>query len=118
MNDEIKEYFSPGKKNLIAVYILYLCGVVAPVLPLIGVILAYINKDIKDRLLASHYTFLIRTFFMGLVGIIVSTITTIILIGPILYIMVIIWFVIRIVIGLKYLIDNIEYPNPLTFWIK
>lgn len=118
MNDEIKEYFAASKKNLIAIYMLYLCGVVAPVLPLIGVILAYINKDIKDKILASHYTFVIRTFCIGLVGMIISIVTTIILIGPILYVMIVIWFVIRIVIGFKYLVENIEYPNPLTFWIK
>lgn len=118
MNDKIKKYFAPSKTNLTVIYLLYLFGLVAPVLPLIGFILAYINKDIKNKILASHYIFVIRTFCLGLVGIIIATITTKILIGAMLYIMIVIWFVIRVVIGFKYLIDNIRYPNPLTFWIQ
>jgi uncharacterized membrane protein len=26
MSDDVKEYLDPGKKNLILIYILYLCG--------------------------------------------------------------------------------------------
>jgi len=35
MNDEIKRYLEPGKKNLILVYILYLGGIIIPILPVI-----------------------------------------------------------------------------------
>lgn len=118
MNNEVKEYLQPGRKNLIAVYILYLCGIIVPLLPIIGVASAYLNKNSYDRIYQSHYIFLIRTFFFGLGGIFVSMITTIIFIGPLIYFAVLIWFIARIVIGFKYLIDNKEHPNPLTFLIR
>jgi uncharacterized membrane protein len=112
MDKEIKKYINAGKTNLIVIYILFLCGVVAPLLPIIGAVFAYINKDIKDRLLASHYTFILRTFCIGFIGIIISMITTIILIGPF------VWFILRIAIGLKYLLNDTGHPNYMTYWIK
>jgi uncharacterized membrane protein len=118
MNDEIKEYLQAGRKNLIVIYVLYLCGIIVPLLPIIGVISAYLNKNSYDRIYQSHYIFLIRTFLFGLGGIVVSQIATIIFIGPLIYFAVLIWFIARIVIGFKYLIDNKEHPNPLTFLIR
>jgi len=118
MDKEIKQYMQAGKKNLTVLYILYLCGVVAPLLPLIGAIFAYVNRDVADRYLATHYTFILRTFCIGLVGIVITFITTIIFIGPILYIALVIWFLLRIIIGFKYLLNDTAHPNCKTFWIK
>jgi uncharacterized membrane protein len=118
MNDEIKQYLHAGKKNLIAIYILFLCGMVIPVLPVIGVIIAYINKDVKDTFLSSHYIFIIRTFCIAFIGLLVSMITMFIFIGPVLYFIVWAWSVARIVTGLKYLSDNTGHTNPMTYWIK
>ncbi len=118
MDHEIKKYINAGKINLIAIYILFLCGVVAPLLPIIGVVFAYLNKDIENRFFASHYAFILRTFFIGFIGIIISMITTIILIGPILYICLFVWCVLRIAIGFKYLLNDKEHPNYKTYWIK
>jgi uncharacterized membrane protein len=118
MNNEINQYLQAGKKNLIVIYILYLGGVAAPLLPIIGAVLAYVNKDVNDRLLASHYTLLFRTFWMVLAGTLLSVVTAIIFIGPIIYGLVVIWAVFRLVIGLKYLTNDLEHPNPLSLWIK
>ena len=118
MDKEIKQYIQAGKKNLTMLYILYLCGIVAPLLPVIGAIFAYLNKDIKDKMLASHYIFIFRTFYIGFIGIIISFITTIIFIGPLLYICVVIWFILRIAFGFKYLLNDMPHPNYMTFWIK
>lgn len=41
MSDDIKEYLDPGKKNLILIYVLYLCGIIIPILPIIGVVFAF-----------------------------------------------------------------------------
>lgn len=118
MDKEIKKYINAGKTNLMVIYILFLCGVVAPLLPIIGAVFAYVNKDIKDGLLASHYTFILRTFCIGFIGIIISMITTIILIGPVLYACLFVWFILRIAIGLKYLLNDTGHPNYMTYWIK
>jgi uncharacterized membrane protein len=118
MDEKVKQYLEASKKNLTVIYILYLCGVVVPVFVLIGAVMAYVNKDKGDRILAGHYIFILRTFVIGLIGYIISIITTVILIGPILYMGLCGWFIARIVMGLKYLVEDYPHPNPLTFWIN
>jgi len=118
MNREIKQYLNPGKKNLIVVYVLFLCGIIAPPLPIIGAIFAYINKDITDKTLASHYIFLFRTFCIWCIGGIICTIAIIVIISSILYILLSIWFMLRIIIGFKYLLNNQAISNYMTYWIK
>lgn len=116
MNDEIKKYIEPGKKNLILVYILYLGGIIIPILPLVGVVFANMNHN--DERWRSHYIFAFRTFGFGLLGIFVAMITTLIFIGPILYMMIFVWFVVRSIIALQFLLEDSSHPNPLTLWIK
>lgn len=118
MNDEVKQYLQPGKKNLILMYILYLCGVVMPLFPLVGMVVSSINREVGDKVLASHYLFLLRTFGLGLIGFIISYIIPLAFINILLYIVVSLWFILRVSVGLKYLVDNLAHPNPLTFWIK
>jgi uncharacterized membrane protein len=118
MNDEIKRYLEPGKKNLILIYISYLCGIILPILPIIGVVFAFANMNHNDARWRSHYIFAFRTFAFGLLGIFVSMITTLIFIGPIVYMVVFVWFVVRSIVGLQFAFEGIGHPNPLTFWIK
>ncbi|WP_425363023.1 DUF4870 family protein [Candidatus Tisiphia endosymbiont of Hybos culiciformis] len=118
MDKEIKKYIKAGRPNLVVVYILFLCGIVAPLLPIIGAVFSYINKDIKNKYLASHYIFIWRTFWMGFVGIMISMITTIILIGSVLYLCLLVWFILRIAMGFKYLLNGTEHPNYMTYWLK
>lgn len=115
MDKEIKQYVQAGKKNLTVLYILNLCGVVAPLLPLISAVFAFVNRDIADRYLATHYIFLLRTFF---ISVIIAFITKIIFIGSIIYIALIIWFLLRIIFGFKYLLNDNAHPNCKTFGIK
>lgn len=119
MDDQLRQYLRAGKKNLVVIYVLYLLGLVLPLLIIIGVVLAYVNKtEIKDDFLYTHYSFVLRTFFIGFSWMFISIITTIILIGPLLYILLVIWFICRIVVGLKYLINDEVPQNYKTFWIK
>jgi uncharacterized membrane protein len=118
MDKQIKEYTKAGKKNLIILYILYLCGVVAPLLPAIGVIFAYINKEAQNNFLSSHYIFLFRTFCLGFLGFIIAKITMLVFIGLLVYFALAIWFILRVAIGFKYLLNDQHYPNPMTYWIK
>ena len=118
MNDEIKKYIEPGKKNLILVYILYLGGIIIPILPLVGVVFAFANMNHNDERWRSHYIFAFRTSGFGLLGIFVAMITTLIFIGPILYMMIFVWFVVRSIIALQFLLEDSSHPNPLTLWIK
>ncbi len=117
MDKQLKEYTKSGKKNLIVVYILYLCGIVAPILPLIGVLFAYINKDKGDNFAVSHYVFLFRTFCLSVLAWSICFIFTFI-IGIVLNFILAVWYILRVAIGFKYMIEGQAYPNPMTYWIK
>jgi uncharacterized membrane protein len=118
MSDDVKEYLDPGKKNLILIYILYLCGLIIPVLPIVGAVFAFANQGQQNKFLQSHYIFVFRTFYIGLAAAFIAMIATFIFIGPILYILIFVWLVVRSIIAIKYLLEENPHPNPLTFWIK
>lgn len=125
MNEDLKQYFKPGKPNLIIIYILFLSGLVAPLLGVIGVILAFLNYDSPDRTFNTHYTFLLRTFWLGIAGLAITIclsflilITKIFFFSFIFYFVLLIWFIGRIAWGLKYLVEERDFPNPSTFWIR
>lgn len=118
MSEEIKQYLDPGKKNLILIYILYLCGIIVPILPIVGAVFAFANKTNSSKLYRSHYIFAFRSFCFGILGAFVAMITTLIFIGPILNMLIFVWFVVRSIVALQYLLEEQPHPNPLTFWIK
>jgi uncharacterized membrane protein len=117
MSDDVEEYLDPGKKNLILIYILYLCGIIIPVLPIVGAVFAFANQGHKKEFWQSHYILAFRTFYIALAAAFVAMITTFVL-GTILYIVIFVWFVVRSIIAMRYLLEESPHPNPLTFWIK
>ncbi len=112
---------SPYPKNSnstlpMIIYALYLANLAVPFTALIGVIMAYINKSDETTFLQSHYQFQIRTFWIGLIYLIIGGILTIILIGWIILVFYAVWLIIRCVKGFKYLNDQQPIPNP-TSWM-
>ncbi|MFZ4606160.1 MAG: DUF4870 family protein [Caulobacter sp.] len=93
---------------------------------LIGVVLAYANRDTAGPRMASHYKFLIQTFWksiwwavIGVVLFVVGLIFSVLLIGIPMLIAgclilaaVHIWFYVRIAVGLIYLAQDEPYPRP------
>ena len=115
MSDEIKQFLDPGKKNLIFIYILYLCGIIVPILPIVGAVFAFVNKTNSNKLHQSHYyIFAFRSFCFAIAVALVAMITTLIFIGPILYMLIFIWFVARSIVALQYLLEEQPHPNTLT----
>lgn len=91
------------------VYILYLVGLVFGITGIIGVIVAYVNKDDGPEWLQSHYRFQIRTFWMGLLFMIVGSILLVVMVGWLVYLFWIVWLIIRCVKGLK----QLELQQPV-----
>jgi Predicted membrane protein len=112
-------------------YGLYLLGLVNGVTILIGLIVAYMNRDNAGPRMRTHYTFLIRTFWIGLgvfvaLGalIFISAILSILLIGiPFLMLFLFlwgvvgVWFAVRCIVGLVYLSQGEAYPRPNSWLI-
>lgn len=98
------------------IYILYLVGLVIGITALVGVIMAYINKKEAPEWLQTHYQFQIRTFWIGLLFLVVGTITSAFIIGIFILLFWLVWLIIRVVKGMKALGANEAVPNP-TSWM-
>ena len=97
------------------IYILYLASLLMPVLPILAVIFAYIFENDAKSFLKSHYQYLIRTFWIGMLYFIVSGALIIAIVGILLTPLVVIWWFVRIVKGLKSLMREEPIVNPKTW---
>ncbi len=107
---------SKGGGTAKIVYILYLGGIVIGLLALVGVIVAYANRDDDGAWVADHYRFQIRTFWIGLLLTVVGVLTTFVVIGWAVLMIVVVWWIVRCVKGLKYVSRAEPYPN-VTTWV-
>lgn len=96
------------------IYILYMV-ICIPILPVIGVIFAYIFENDAKSILKSHYIYLIRSFWIGLLYFCISALSILLVIGIVLLPLCIIWWLIRMVKGLKSLMRNEAITNPKTW---
>ncbi|WP_394690535.1 DUF4870 family protein [Hoeflea sp.] len=108
-------WLEPGRTNLQVIYILYLASFVIGLTGLIGIVLAYLNRGKSEPWLESHYTWAIRTFWIGLLGSFISFLLFFLVIGMFTIILVAIWFIVRIVVGLQKLGRNEPIDNPQSW---
>tara|TARA_R110002096_G_scaffold105345_8_gene231901 strand:+ start:1726 stop:2076 length:351 start_codon:yes stop_codon:yes gene_type:complete len=87
-----------GKARL--VYILYLAGVVVPLTPVIGVVMAYLDRGEAQPWVASHHTFQIRTFWLSWLFVFIAFVLSFVAIGMLLFPVILVWYIIRCVKGL------------------
>ena len=98
------------------VSLLYLSSFVLGVTVIIGVVLAYVWKgEPHAEWERSHYDYLIRTFWIGLIGSVISFILMIVLIGFLLWIAVAVLVVVRSVLSLINAQKQMPMPNPETW---
>lgn len=113
----------------IVVYALYLLGFTNGLTFLVGLIVAYVNRETAGPINASHYTFAIRTFWLSIWWFVIAL--ALILVGLALMVLLIgipmfaagctimgiisIWFVVRTILGLVYLLKGEPYPRPQTW---
>ena len=111
------QWLEPGKTNLQVVYILYIASMFLPFLILVGIVVAYINRGKAGGWVDTHYTWLIRTFWIGLLFIAVSIILAIVAVGLLLMVVMPIWVIVRCVVGLQ--AANREEPikNPESWLV-
>ncbi len=104
----------PGATSMKAVYILYLIGVFlsAGLLTLLGVLIAFINKDTyrQTSLMMDHYRYAIRSFWYSILWTILGVVLVFTVIGALLgWLLMLfswVWFVYRSIKGLCYLLDG------------
>ena len=107
-------------------YALYLIGLTHGLTTIVALIIAYASRDQAGPKMYSHYTWLIRTFWISLaafavggVALAVGLILSIVLIGiPIVMAAGLllgaawVYMAVRLVIGIVYLARDEEYPRP------
>ncbi|MDB5434634.1 MAG: hypothetical protein JWR47_891 [Phenylobacterium sp.] len=126
MTDHL-DYGATEDRTLPAVtYALYLLAFATGFTAIIGVIVAYANQASAGPLMRSHYTFLIRTFWIGLVWMILAGMVlgigiplSFILIGipllilaKIMFALGAVWYGLRCIVGVIYLAQGEPYPRP------
>src|SRR5437764_9182335 len=82
---------------VLTVYILYLVGFLTGITVLVGLIIAYLQRDKTDRVSQSHFQFQITTFWIGLLYFFVGFLTLHIGIGALILLWYVVWTVIRCV---------------------
>jgi uncharacterized membrane protein len=97
------------------IYILYLVGIAVGLTSIVGVIMAYINKDDGPDWLQSHYRYQIRTFWISILYGFITFLLCLVLIGLLLIPVVLVWLIVRCVKGLKYLDQKAPLPDPASW---
>jgi uncharacterized membrane protein len=105
----------PGPGNAQLIYILYLVGFIVGITTIVGLVLAYINKGKTGGFVESHYIWLIRTFWIGLLYTLIGFILTFVLIGLLVLVATFIWMIIRLVTGLQKLNRGEPIANPQSW---
>jgi uncharacterized membrane protein len=94
------------------VYVLYGLGYFTVITALVGVVIAHIKVDDADPVLQSHYRFLIRTFWIGLLYNVIGLPLCLVLIGFPILAWWFIWSLIRIVKGMLLISEHKPIANP------
>ncbi|MBV1690076.1 hypothetical protein KRR38_20915 [Novosphingobium sp. G106] len=98
--------------------LLYLSSVVLGVTAIVGVVLAYVWKgEAHADWESSHYQYLIRTFWIGLIGFFVSVLCMILLIGFLMLIAVGVLVLVRSVLSLVAAQKQQPMPNPTSLFV-
>lgn len=96
--------------------LLYLSSFLLGVTIIVGVVLAYVWKgEAHADWESSHYDYLIRTFWIGLLGSVISFILMIVLVGFLLWVAVAVLVVVRCVLSLINAQKQAPMPNPETW---
>lgn len=97
------------------VYLLLAVNILIQFLGIIGVVIAYMNKDDAPAWLQTHYQFQIRTFWIGLLLMLAGGLLWMLGIGAFILLFWVIWLIVRCVKGIKYLDQHQPHPNPTTW---
>ena len=110
-------WLEPGKTNVQVVYFLYIAGMFIGISALIGIVIAYINRGKAGGWVETHYTWQIRTFWIGLLYSFVSVLLMIVAIGFVLIFAVAVWVIVRCVLGLQAANRDEPVKNPESWLI-
>lgn len=108
------EVFSFNRPSIIG--LLYLASFLVGVTSLVGIVLAYVWKgQPHDSWETSHYQYLIRTFWIGVIGTLVSIPLMVVMIGFLTVFAVVVLVIVRCVLSLVNAQKRQPMPNPASW---
>jgi uncharacterized membrane protein len=101
----------------LVIYVLYFVAYFTGITALIGVIMAHIQvRSTNDPVLVSHYRFQIRTFWIGVLYLVVGYLLIVVLVGFLVLLWWFIWSLIRNIKGVLALNERRPIADP-TSWL-
>ncbi|MGE6781222.1 DUF4870 family protein [Ensifer adhaerens] len=114
---ETDRWLEPGKINVQVIYVLYLVGFAVGITPIIGVVMAYLNRGKGTPWVQTHYVWAIRTFWISLLFLLISLLLTVVLVGILGFIATAVWIVVRCVVGLQRAAREEPITNPESWMV-
>jgi uncharacterized membrane protein len=105
-----------GKQLALLNYILYFISYFVGLTAVAGVIIAYLKRGEAADWVQTHFIYQIRTFWIGLLWMVIGGLTSFILIGFLVLAWWFVWTLVRCIKGVMRLSDNRPIEDPLT-WI-
>jgi uncharacterized membrane protein len=93
------------------IYILYLISIIIGITAIVGLIMAYVNRDDAPQWLKSHYQFQIRTFWIGALYLLLGVMFSQFFFGLFIILFWVFWLIVRCAKGIKYLDRSEAYPD-------
>ena len=110
-------WFRPSVINVKLIYAAYLASLAIPFAAIVAVVFAHQNRKRAPAWLVTHYTYQVRTFWIGLAANVGAWILSFIGVGLILYPLIAVWVVARAVKGLIRVAHASEIEDPQGFFI-
>ena len=108
---------SDERQIAFVIYLCYLGSFVVQPLSLVGVVMAYVSRDAAPDWLKAHFTYQIRTFWIGLLYLEVSVLLCFVLIGFVLLLAWVAWVVVRCALGIDRILKREPPANPQSWLI-
>ncbi len=83
---------------------------------IIGLVMAYLRRSDADDLAETHFTYQIRTFWIGLLYGVISSLLIVFVVGIFMLLATIVWIIVRNIKGFFWMNDGKPVPDPET-WI-
>ncbi|MCG6657513.1 hypothetical protein HOP52_07005 [Halomonas campisalis] len=116
-HDVAKQDQGPDTTLAIVVYVLHLLAIVSGGLTsLVGAVIAYVYRGSGPEWLDEHYRFQVRTFWMALLYFFIAGLLTLVLIGYVLWLLAVVWLVVRCAKGLRHLQQR-RAPDNVDTWL-
>ncbi len=107
---------TPSNGPIFVAYLLMLVGTLTGIAAIIGVIVAYVVRgDVRGSHLESHCTFIIHSFWYGIVLAIIGGALALIFVGYLVLLFLLIWFIVRCIRGILQLGKGVAIDNPTGF---